>query len=132
MIKPLTDNFINSPDYFYFNSKTLSYKTLNIENTLKSLSLNSSSKPFFPREKKEEINSEPKEIDVKKELSLNEKKETKQVENVSEEKAKDKGNNNKNNVEDINKKIEIKLKDLNFADIKEFYPKNFKILHKNK
>ncbi len=103
---------------------------MNIESTLKSLSLNSNSKPFFPREKKEEINSEAKEINVKKELSSNEKSEIREVVSVPE--AKDKGNNIKNSVEDINKKIEIKLKDLNFADIKEFYPKNFKILHKNK
>lgn len=111
---------------------------MNIENTLKSLALNNKCKPFFPKDKKEEsIKKEAIGLEqhqakmVKESVSGNERVENKEVKTVEE--MKDKGNNNiKSDIEDINRKIEIKLKDINFADIKEFYPKNFRILHKNK
>lgn len=46
--------------------------------------------------------------------------------NSSEKETKDKTE------EEMRKKIEFRLKDLNLSEIKEFYPKNFKIFPKSK
>ena len=133
LINPLSDDYIKSPDYFYFNSKKLSYKSLNIESTLKSLNaLNIDSPPFIPKETSKpfekndnkdifpKILAEPVVVKEQKKLAnlIEEERTKKEEQMVSPDEI---------NSHDIDKKIAIKLKDLNFSDIKEFYPKNFKI-----
>ena len=135
LINPNSDNFIKSPDYFYYNSKKLSYKSMNIESTLKTLNaMNIGSAPFFPKDSIKSLENN-KEVITKDVINL-------QGSTPQEEMLKD-SEESKNNVtnalitdgvdkNDILKKIEIKLKDLNFSEIKEFYPKNFKIVAKTK
>ena len=102
---------------------------MNLESTLKALS--SHSKPFFPKDRKEEIK-----VGVNVAISEETKNKAKNIEEVKKTtggvKEENAGSTIRNETEEMNKKIEIRLKDINLAEIKEFYPKNFKILPKTK
>ena len=97
---------------------------MNLESTLKTLSYNS--KPFFPKDRKEESK-----VGVKEGTSEETKNMVKIIEEVKKTTSGVKGENAgsvvRNETEEMNKKIEIRLKDINLAEIKEFYPKNFKM-----
>jgi hypothetical protein len=149
LILPLGNNYLQNPEYFYFKSKREAFRSMNVLNTLHSLNIES--QPFFPISKKK-LKTNDKKLDPVKEgpiliNEVNEKESPNKKEeyflkpithptlnnNISKENKKQTSTSTINPFEDnmYDRTTEM-IKSMNLTEIKEFIPKHFKIVAKEK
>ncbi len=140
MIHPKSDEFTRNPEYFIYKSKRENFRGLNLCNTLSSLNIDS--KPFYSKEAKVKI----KETKFNKEtivISKDKKPlEFKNPEVSKIDKTEKYASYNTNNInmnangqqaqrDDFDETLK-KLRIISMGEIREYIPKNFKLVKNTK
>ncbi len=142
LIAPKSDEFTRNPEYFIYKSKRENFRGLNLSTTLSSLKIES--KPFYSKEAKvkiKDVNIKECRDNLENTLNLKSIKNTKPFENPNEKLQESKINQKPNdciikNTEqstcsnDDLKETLNKLRIISMGEIKEYIPKNFKIVKK--
>ena len=131
LIPPTNNDYVQNPEYFFYKSKRETFRGINLLNTLTTLKINS--EPFFPKEIKKD-----KKIRITGFNEVNLKKDSKAEiakENVNETKNRNvvifNDQKEAKAIEEVKETL-TKLQKISIGEIKEYIPKKFKLVSKEK